>query len=87
MHDRPTECRRSGEVRTGFIDPATGEPRYTEPSPKAPHSSKKRPVLVDGVLFESVSAASKEVGCTSQALGIALRKGSPICNGRRVEFA
>ena len=48
---------------------------------------KKRPVLVDGVWFESVTAASVEIGTSAQCLGNMLRGGAKTCKGRRIEFA
>ena len=78
------EC---GEIRVGYIDPVTGEAVYGKRNARKGVKKEKRPVLVDGVRFDSVTAASKEVGCTSQALGLALRKGSDTCRGHRIQLA
>lgn len=48
---------------------------------------RKRPVLVDGALFESVAAAAAEVGTTPQNLGRALLDGRGSVKGRAVRFA
>lgn len=51
------------------------------------HSSKKRPVLVDGVRYQSVAAAAEEIGTPSQYLGKQLLSGKRFLKGRRIEFA
>ncbi len=47
----------------------------------------KRPVVVDGRLFPSVTAAAEEVGTTAQHLGTRLRGGPCKVKGRAVAFA
>lgn len=47
----------------------------------------KRPVVVDGRLFPSVTAAAEEVGTTPQHLGTRLRRGPCKVKGRAVAFA
>lgn len=47
----------------------------------------KRPVFVDGVLFESVKAASMEVGTSPEWLGLMLRNGVSECKGKSIKFA
>lgn len=47
----------------------------------------KRPVVVDGRLFPSVTAAAEEVGTTAQHLGSRLRGGPCKVKGRAVAFA
>lgn len=47
----------------------------------------KRPVVVDGRLFPSVTAAAEEVGTTAQHLGSRLRDGPCTVKGRAVAFA
>lgn len=44
-------------------------------------------VLVDGVLFHSVTAAASEVGVDCGYLSKQLRAGAKQCHGRMVEFA
>ena len=116
---------KSGEVRTRYFDPVTGEPCDTKPKPrakkqqptvyerdaklaqerkeateimqkmaerkkpKAPKGTKenKRAVLVDGVLFESVTVAAQEIGTTPQWLGHVLKSGVGTCKGRTIQFA
>ena len=46
-----------------------------------------RPVLVDGALFPSVTAAANEVGVDAAYLGKQLRAGAKQVHGRTVEFA
>ena len=86
MRETPS-IGKCGEIRIGYIDPVTGEAHYGKRNARKGVKKEKRPVLVDGVRFDTVTAAAKEVGCTSQALGLALRKGSKVCKGRRIQFA
>ena len=46
-----------------------------------------RPVLVDGVLFESINAAARGMGVSKCGLGEALRNGLGSYGGREVRFA
>lgn len=51
------------------------------------NGGRPRPVVVDGRLFPSVSAAAEEVGLTAQHLGTRLRGGPCTVKGRRAAFA
>lgn len=51
------------------------------------NGGQKRPVVVDGVRYESVTAASIVVGVTPQYLGSCLRQGAAACKGCAIEFA
>ena len=51
------------------------------------NGGRPRPVVVDGMLFPSVTAAAEEVGLSAQHLGRRLRGGPCTVNGRRVAFA
>lgn len=51
------------------------------------NGGRPRPVVVDGRLFPSVSAAAEEVGLTAQHLGKRLRGGPCTVKGRRAAFA
>ena len=46
-----------------------------------------RPVLVDGVRFDSVRAAANHIGTTPEWLGTRLRAGMNTCKGRCIAFA
>lgn len=48
---------------------------------------RKRPVLVDGVRFESVTDAAAEIGTSDQYLGKVLLNGKSKIKGRSVSFA
>lgn len=48
---------------------------------------QKRPVLVDGVRFESIKAAAREVGTDPKWLRQVLKGGIGKCKGREIEFA
>lgn len=48
---------------------------------------RKRAVLVDGVLFESVTKAAEEVGTSATYLGKAISAGQEYVKGHRVAFA
>lgn len=51
------------------------------------NGGQKRPVVVDGIRYESVTAASIVVGVTPQYLGSCLRQGAAACKGCAIEFA
>ena len=51
------------------------------------NGGRPRPVVVDGMLFPSVSAAAEEVGLTAQHLCSRLRGGPCTVKGRRAAFA
>lgn len=51
------------------------------------NGGQKRPVIVDGIRYESVAAASIAVGVSSQYLGSRLRRGATECKGCAIEFA
>lgn len=51
------------------------------------NGGRPRPVVVDGRLFPSVSAAADEVGLSAQHLGTRLRGGPCTVKGRRAAFA
>lgn len=125
--DQPSKGK-SSEVRVGYFDPVTGEPRDTKPEPlpkkavsrssayerfaqrkaaedeaaeimrnmKERHANEarerhraryRRPVLVDGKLYESVTAAAKAVGTTPQHLGKTLNSGKRALKGKSIAFA
>ena len=46
-----------------------------------------RPVMVDGVLYESVTAAAKACGASDSWLAQRLKGGCGTCKGHAVEFA
>lgn len=50
-------------------------------------AKRKRPVLVDGKLYESVTAAAKAVGTTPQHLGTTLNSGKRTLKGKSIAFA
>ena len=47
----------------------------------------RRPVLVEGKLYESVTAAAKAVGTTPQHLGTTLNSGKRALKGKSIAFA
>ena len=66
--------------------------RKAEPKPvPVPRNGKRdgrtKPVLVDGVLFESATEAAKSIGANFSHFCAVLRNGGGKCKGHRIEFA
>lgn len=93
----------SGPVTVSYFDPRTGEPTDARCEPlhapaKAPDAQagylaalergrRKRPVSVDGTVYESIAAASRAAGCSRGRLGNALRSGATEYGGHAIGFA
>ncbi len=89
-------------VVTSYFDPATGEPRDSrvEPKPKKRQemktlrqqwseatARKMKPVLVDGELQESVTAAARLIDGNYTTLARILRNGGQEYKGHTVAYA
>ena len=58
-----------------------------EAAAKARGGRPVRPVVVDGVVYESIAAAARAMGASPSTLGSALRKGAAEYSGHEVSFA
>lgn len=58
-----------------------------EAAAKARAGRPVRPVVVDGVVHESIAAAARSMGASPSTLGAALRKGASEYSGHEVSFA
>ena len=59
-----------------------------KPAPsKAKRDGRTKPVLVDGVLYGSATAAAEAIGANFSHFCAVLRSGGGRCKGHRIEFA
>ena len=81
------EQRKKDEAEAAEIMRNMSERNARERKNVRGYSRAGRPVLVDGVLFKSVTAAAKEIGVHNSYLSKQLLAGAKLCHGRMVEFA
>ena len=75
-------AKKGGKVKGLQVEAVGGEP--IQPRRKLPGNNARR-VKVDGVEYESMGAAAREIGCTMAAVRGALDKGRGEVKGRKVE--
>lgn len=88
----PGSGARSSEVRVSYFDPETGEPLQSRKRAPSGHGAReehvrRRPALVDGLLYPSLVDAANACGCSRSHLSVVLRRGDSECNGHEVAYA
>lgn len=81
------EQRKKDVAEAAEIARNMKERNAKERKAKGGRSRAGKAVLVDGVLFKSVTEAASEVGVDCGYLSKQLRAGAKLCHGRMIEFA
>jgi len=81
------EQRKKDVAEAAEIARSMKERNAKERKAKGGRGRAGRAVLVDGILFHSVTAAASEVGVDCGYLSKQLRAGAKLCHGRMVEYA
>lgn len=83
-----------GEVRVSYFDPQTGERRDAPAISKEPKRKEalgtrgpRKAVMVDGVRYPTIRAASSAIGSHENYLASVLRQGGTELKGHSIEYA
>ena len=86
--------REAAEIMRKMAERKKAERKQAErkkkdkPKPaKEKRDRRAKPVLVDGVLFDSATEAAKHIGANLSHFCAVLRNGGGKCKGHRIEFA